>query len=155
MTENFVAYEWDDTIENDGDQRVVLPAGDYDFKIVGFTRGRFEGSAKMGSCNMATVEVEVSGTECTAAIKHNLFLNSKCEWALCNFFLGIGDRKHGEPLKPNWSATHLIGKTGRLKLGVNTWKNSKTGEDSQGNEIKTFYEHLEAQSKAKYVPGVF
>ena len=34
---------WDDEISNDGEEFTVLPAGDYDFEVVAFERGRHDG----------------------------------------------------------------------------------------------------------------
>lgn len=48
---------WDDTIENDGQEFVVLPEGDYTFTVTNFERGRFPGSAKIPPCNKATLTI--------------------------------------------------------------------------------------------------
>ena len=39
-------FEWNDTIEHDSDEFIILPAGDYDFEITNFERARHgEGKA--------------------------------------------------------------------------------------------------------------
>ncbi|MDD7634061.1 MAG: DUF669 domain-containing protein [Firmicutes bacterium] len=142
MTDNKIERElgWDDQIENDSSgEYLILPDGDYNFTVKGFTRGRHDGSDKLPPCNKAIIDIEITAPQGTITIKHNLFLHTKCEGLLCEFFTAIGDRKRGEPLRPNWSPSHLIGKTGRLKLGSRAYKN-KYGEDRKSNEIKRFYE---------------
>ena len=47
--------DWDDAIENDGQEFVTLEEGDYNFTVTGFERGRFPGSAKLPACNKATL----------------------------------------------------------------------------------------------------
>ena len=42
---------WDDEIEKDGGSFILLPAGDYNFTVAKFERGRFQGSDK---CLLAT-----------------------------------------------------------------------------------------------------
>ena len=69
--------EWDDTIENDSDF-TILPAGDYNFEVVEFERGRHGGSDKLPPCNKAIVTLKIKsdkGEE--SSIRNNLFLHSK------------------------------------------------------------------------------
>jgi hypothetical protein len=49
--------DWSDTIENDGQEFVLLPEGDYNFVVTGFERGRFPGGAKVPACNKASISV--------------------------------------------------------------------------------------------------
>lgn len=130
-------FGWDDVIQNDGEAFELLPAGDYDFMVKSFERGRHNGSEKLPPCNKAILKIEVSNGEKRGTITHNLMLHSKCEGMICAFFTAIGQRKRGEQLRMNWNA--VTGARGRYKVGVRSWK-SKTGEDMQSNEIKKFYE---------------
>lgn len=129
-------FNWDDEIVKDSDF-ILLPEGDYNFRVTGFERGRHNGSEKLPPCNKAIITLEVESSEGKVYLQHNLFLHSKCEGLLSNFFTGIGQKRHGEPLKMNWST--VIGSTGRCKLGVRPWVN-KNGEQMQSNEVKRFYE---------------
>jgi hypothetical protein len=128
---------WDDQIENDGSDFVLLPEGDYNFEVVSFERGRHNGSDKLPPCNKATVNIKVKGAEGETVIKHNLFLHSKTEGMLCAFFTAIGQRKHGEKVTMNWNA--VPGSVGRCKVGI------KKYEGKEYNEIKKFYEPAEGQ----------
>lgn len=136
---------WDDTIQNDGPEYVVLPEGDYNFEIIDFERGRHNGSDKLPPCNKATVHIKIEAPQGTAIIKHNLFLHSTTEGLLCAFFTGIGQRKKGEQLKMNWNA--VVGARGRAKVGIRKY------EGKEYNEIKKFYEPEE--KPAGFVAGQF
>ncbi|MHC1723194.1 MAG: hypothetical protein AB9836_08330 [Aminipila sp.] len=129
---------WDDEIEKDGGDFVLLPDGDYNFEIIDFERGRHPGSEKLPSCNKATLHIRIVAPEGTITLQHNLFLHSKTEGMLSAFFASIGQKKKGEKAKMNWSA--VTGSTGRLKLGSKTY--TKDGEvKGPFNEIKKFYEY--------------
>ena len=128
---------WDDVIENDSPEFVILPEGDYDFEVTKFERGRHNGSEKLPPCNKAIITLRVEGKEGVTVITHNLFLHSKCEGMLCAFFTAIGQRKHSEKLKMNWNG--VVGSKGRLKLGIRTWKGND-GRDYTNNDVKKFYE---------------
>lgn len=142
-------FGWNDIIENDGPDYVLLPEGDYDFKVISFERGRHSGSEKLPACNKAILTIEVSSSEGTSTLKHNLFLHSKCEGLLCAFFSAIGQRKHGESLKMNWSS--VTGATGKCKVKIHSWT-KKDGSTAQSNEISKFYEKEETP---KFTPGAF
>lgn len=145
---------WDDEIQNDGPEFVVLPEGDYNFEVVKFERGRHNGSEKLPPCNKAIVTIKIEGREGVALITHNLFLHSKCEGMLCSFFTGIGQRKHGEKLKMNWN--NIIGSKGKCKVGIRKWT-SNEGNEYTNNEIKKFYEPKEnaAPQQASWKAGQF
>lgn len=132
---------WDDEIEKDGDF-VLIPEGDYTFTVSGFERGRHDGSDKLPPCPKAIVKLRVELPDGnTQELTHNLFLHSKCEGLLSAFFVGIGQKKHGEKLRMNWN--NIIGARGRCKIAIRTWK-GKNNEDMQSNEIKKFYDPANA-----------
>jgi len=143
---------WNDQIENDGPDYVVLPEGDYDFEVISFERGRHNGSDKLPPCNKATLHIKVKGEEGETVIKHNLFLHTKTEGMLCAFFTAIGQRKKGERITMNWNA--VPGAIGRCKVGVKEWTNDK-GEKIVMNEIKKFYEPEEGAPTKKFEAGRF
>lgn len=130
-------FGWEDSIENDSPDFIILAEGDYDFEVTGFERARHNGSDKLPPCNKAIVTITIESDQGTVNIKHNLFLHSKCEGLLCAFFTGIGHRKHGERLRMDWN--RVIGSKGRCKVVPREWK-SKKNETMYSNEIKKFYE---------------
>lgn len=142
-------FNWDDFIENDGGEYILLPEGDYDFKVLSFERERHQGSAKLPPCNKAVLNIEVTSPQGKTTIRHNLFLHSKCEGLLCAFFSSIGQRKRGEKLQMNWNS--ITGATGKCKVKIHTWTKDD-GSQGQSNEISKFYEKEE---KPTFTPGAF
>lgn len=139
-------FNWDDVIQNDGEEFVLLPEGDCDFEVRSFERGRHNGSEKLPPCNKAILKIRVTNEEGqSTTITHNLMLHSKCEGMICAFFTSIGQRKRGEQLRMNWNT--VVGSRGRCKVGVRTWKD-RNGEDKKSNEIKRFYEPEEAKAQS-------
>lgn len=137
-------FNWDDVISKDNDEFELLPAGDYDFEVKSFERGRHNGSEKLPPCNKAILKIKVSNGEKSSTITHNLMLHSKCEGLICAFFTAIGQRKHGEQLRMDWNK--VVGSRGRCKVGVRTYKSTKTGQDMQSNEIQRFYDPADTKS---------
>lgn len=127
---------WDDEIEKDGSDFILLPEGDYDFTVENFERGRHNGSEKLPPCNKAILKLRIDTPEGTALLNHNLFLHTRTEGMISAFFTSIGQKKKGEKVKMNWNA--VIGAKGRCKVGIRKWKGND-GEEHQGNEIKRFY----------------
>ncbi len=129
---------WDAEIENEGQEFVVAEDGDYGFTVIGFERGRFEGSKKMPPCNQAklSIKLDMPGGE-NCVIKHNLFLHTKTEWKLCEFFTAIGQRKHGQKTAMNWNAVN--GAHGRCRVSKRSFV-SKEGKTIWTNDIDKFYE---------------
>jgi len=128
---------WDDEIEKDS-EFILLPAGEYDFTVKKFERGRHQGSEKLPPCNKAIISIVIADPASNQEItlEHNLFLHTKTEGMVSAFFVGIGQKKKGEKLKMDWNA--VIGATGRCKLSVRTWKHKDSGDDMQSNEIRSF-----------------
>ena len=138
-------FGWDDEIENDGGEFVLLEPGEYEFWIEDFERKRFGGSSKLPPCNQAVLTVKImspQGVECT--IKHNLFLHSKVEGLLCSFFTSIGQRKHGEKLKMDWSKVRQA--SGFCKVGLREYTDNN-GVVRQANQIEKFLEPTEAPKR--------
>lgn len=133
------ALGWDDEISNDGTGAFEgVPPGTYPFEIVDLRRGQHQAKAggKLPNCPKAELKVRIrlpNGDQ--TDIGHNLFLHSRCEGMLCQFFLAIGHRKHGEPLRPDWS--RVVGSQGWCKVTIRDWTNSN-GDKRQSNDIKSF-----------------
>ncbi len=142
MNENMssAGYElgWDSEIENEGTPFVVAEPGDYNFTVIGMERARFAGSDKMPPCNQAklTLQLEMhDGSACN--VKHNLFLHSKTEWKLCEFFTAIGQRQKGQRIAPNWN--NLIGAKGRCQISKRAYRGND-GSEKWTNDVVKFYE---------------
>lgn len=136
------AFEWEDEIKKDGSDFKVLPEGDYFFTVTKFERGRFAGSQKMPACNQAKLELTVHSQEHGDQIVfHNILLHTKTEGLISNFFVGIGQKKKGEPIRMNWNA--VIGAKGKLQLEINKFTGND-GNERTNNQVKKFYPYDEA-----------
>ena len=114
------ALDWDDEIENEN-EFTLLPEGEYDFEVIKFERGNFEGSDKTPPCKKAILTIKIYGKNNTSTvIKENLLLHTKFEWKLSSFFLSIGEKKHGEKVRMNWA--HVTGAKGRCKVIIDNYK---------------------------------
>lgn len=129
---------WDDEIEEDGRSFVLLTPGDYMFKVVDRKIEDFPGSEKIPKgVPKAVLFMEISGPDGTAVVKYDLIMWKTLEWKLSEFFRSIGQKKHGEKLKPNWKT--VVGSTGKC-----TVKNREyTGTDGKvhlANEIAQLHD---------------
>ena len=153
MIENKKELQWDDVIEKDANEFLLLQEGDYDFTVESFERARHNGSEKLPPCNKAVLKLRIDSEQGTAYINHNLFLHTITEGMLSAFFSSIGQKKKGEQLRMDWG--RVPGSTGRAKVGIHTYKN-KDGEESRSNDIKRFYPKEETgQAAPTYKAGEF
>lgn len=127
---------WEDVIEKEGSEFILLPEGDYNFVVESFDRARHAGSDKLPPCNKAILKLRIDAPDGTAVITHNLFLHTKTEGLLSAFFTCIGLKKKGEPLRMDWN--RVTGSCGRAKVGIHTYKNQQ-GDEKKSNDIKKFY----------------
>ncbi len=141
---------WDDSIENEGQDFEPLPEGEYEFTVVSMERGRFPGSEKMSACHSASLDLLLKGADGKERhVFDTLYLNSKAEWRLSQFFLGIGQKKKGETLKPNWNT--VPGSTGRVKVYIDEYTDKKSGKPRRNNKVS---EYLPYEPK-KFEAGKF
>ena len=148
---------WDDEISNETGDYEPLPEGDYQFTVSKIERARSQGKGKLPPCNMAKVTLTVHGAEYDRDITVNLVLHSSLEWKLSQFFLSIGLKKHGEPLRMNWAGA--IGKTGQCHVTIREYKRNDGGTGT-ANDIANFYAYDEVvnviqpvrQSATQYAP---
>lgn len=133
--ENGYELGWDSEITNEGKDFVIAEPGDYEFTVTGFERGRHNGSAKMPACNYAELSIKLRLPEGECIVKDKLFMHSKMEWKLSEFFLCIGQKKKGQSLVPNWNA--IMGATGRCKVTKRSY--DKEGRTYWTNDIAKYY----------------
>ena len=133
-----MVMDWDDQIENDGQEFVLLPEGDYNFTVTNFERGRFPGGPKIPACNKATITVQIEAEEGLAVIKFDLLLYRSVEWKISSFFRCIGQKKHGEKLTMNWNT--VIGSKGRAHIKQRNYTNSY-GEEKTINDVDRFIDY--------------
>lgn len=134
---------WDDEISNESSY-ILLEEGDYDFTVTAFERGRFPGSSKLPACGKATLTLAVETREGTASVKYDLIMYSTLEWKLSEFFRAIGQKKHGEPLRPRWN--EVVGSRGRAHFKPRTYT-KKDGSEGKANDVDRFYDYEPAASQ--------
>lgn len=138
-TDNMI-MDWDDVIENDGQEFVILPEGDYTFTVTNFERGRFPGSAKIPACNKATISISIDNDKGIATARFDLILYRTLEWKIASFFRSIGQKKHGEKVTMNWNG--IVGARGKAHIKPRTY--IKDGEERQANDVDRFYDYEES-----------
>ena len=125
---------WDDEITSDGNEFTIIPEGTYPFTVLGYERKRYPGGAKMCACNYAAVRVRIDGPDgALGTITTNLYLNEQCFGILSSFFRSIGQKKHGEPLKPQWGK--ITGAQGRCKVKIRKFTKND-GSDGESNDVQ-------------------
>lgn len=130
--------DWNDAIENDGQEFIILPEGDYNFTVIGFERGRFPGSAKMSACNKASLTLQVQTDDGTAIVHTDLILNRLLEWKISAFFRCIGQQKHGDRLVMDWN--RVTGSRGRAHFKPRTYT-VRDGNERQANDMDRFIDY--------------
>ncbi len=129
--------DWNDAIENDGQEYVILEEGDYNFVVTDFERGRFPGGQKIPACNKASLTLHVKTDEGLAVIHTDLLLYRSMEWKLSAFFRCIGQKKHGERLVMDWN--RVIGSSGRARFKPRVYTDSN-GNERRANDLDRFYD---------------
>lgn len=147
------ALDFDSEISKENDFELI-PDGDYTFTVKAYERGQYEpkDGAKMCACPMVSVTLGIriadpDGSTAEKEFKYNLFLNTKAEGRISEFFEGVGLKKKGDKFKMAWNS--VIGKTGKLKMGR---RKGNTG-DNEFNDVKKFY-YKDPGAKT-YTPGAF
>lgn len=126
---------WNDAVTYEEMEFITLAPGDYNFKVKGFERSRFEGSAKMPACPVAEVTIVVTdpATGSEVEVINRLMLHTKTQWRIAQFFTSIGlGSQPGQPFVPQWNA--IAGRTGVAKI------KNRTYNDNVYNEVDKFLE---------------
>ena len=132
-----MAYEdealgWDSEIIYEGEPDFEpVPPGTYTFEVVKLERQMHNGSAKMGPCPVARVEVKLLDAQREAHIFERFFLNKKTMWKVVQFFtcIGLFSGKKGDAFKPDWNA--IFGLRGRAEVGTREYKGKTYNEVSK------------------------
>ncbi len=138
--EKDMLMNWDDAIETDGQEYILLPEGEYNFKVTNFERGRFVGSARIPQCNKASIVIQIEAKEGTTTVKFDLILYRTLEWRISAFFRSIGQKKHGEKLTMDWGK--VVGSKGRAYIKQRSYTN-QNGEEKFINDVDRFIDYNE------------
>ena len=134
---------WDDEISNES-QFTLLPEGIYDFTVSKFEKGWYDGSEKIEPCPKAILELTVDSAQGRTTVKEELKLSTVVEWKLCEFFRSIGQKKHGQQFKMDWSK--VLGAKGKVKLKVHEYTGND-GERKKTNRVDCFVDSPGASTK--------
>ena len=132
------ALGWDSEGQVQSSSFEVVPEGEYTYEVVGFKRERFDGSAKMGPCPVAALQLRCTDIETglVATGFCRLFLNSKVLFRISNFFKSCGLI---DPNAPDGSGfpmslfDQVVGCTGRVKVKVT--KSTNNGREYENNDF--------------------
>ena len=138
MAQDNRIMDWNDTIQDDGREFVILPEGDYFFTVTDFERARFPGSAKIPACNKATLSLDIDNDQGIATARVDLILYRTLEWRIASFFRSIGMKKHGEQVVMDW--TKVVGARGKAHIKLRSYT-GKNGEERQANNVESFIDY--------------
>ena len=140
---------WEDEIQSDAQEFVLLPEGDYNATIEKVDRGRSKGEGKLPPCNMAIVYFTVYGDHGEeVSLRENYILHKRMEWKLSELYRSVGLKKEGEKIRMNWPA--LPGKTARAHI---TQEPGLKDPSKMFNRIEKLYPKDAA--KPAFTPGKF
>ena len=127
---------WNDEIKNDGGDFKLLEPGTYPFVIKRVEKSFVSSSSRYSGAPMAVVTLRVgTGANATDVIDR-IILDTDLEWKHCQFFNGIGVRKHGETFAMNWDEGFLVGKAGFVEIGHREY--TKDGETRKANQVEKY-----------------
>ena len=155
MNNDSMLLDWNDTIEDDGQELIVLEPDDYNFTVMSFERKRFPGGAKIPPCNKAELVLQVKTDKGIALTHLDLLLYKTMEWKLTAFFRCIGKKKQGEKLVMDWS--RVVGSMGRAHFRPRSYTD-RSGNERQANELDRFYDYEDAffcTGEGSAAPGTF
>ena len=138
-----MCMDWNDTIESDGEEFIVLPEGDYAFTVTNFERGRFPGSAKLPPCNKSTLTLAVDAPGGGVSVKTDLILYRTLEWKIASFFRSVGLKKHGERLVMDWN--RVVGAKGFAHIKPRAY--TYNGREYTANDVEQFIDPETAEKK--------
>ena len=126
--------DWDSEVE--ATEFTLLPAGSYPFTVLSYERARHNASANLPACAQAILHIEVDGGQLgKRKIDHNLYLHSKTQGFLNEFFRSIGCTGEGNKVKMDWSK--VPGARGVCEVFVDKYT-KRNGQPGESNKIKKF-----------------
>lgn len=128
------ALDWNDAVEEK--EFEPLKKGTYSFQVVGFQRKRHEGSDNLPPCPMAELDIQIDGKSYgKRVLKHRLFLHSRTESFLAQFFKSIGMQENDGKVVMDWGK--VPGAKGTCEIIEREFVN-KSGNIIKTNQISKF-----------------
>lgn len=148
------ALDWDAEVseemagntERKSDPLVVLPPGNYQFKVHKVERGTFNGSAKLPACNMVKVGIIVDGGELGHSyVTTRFYMHTRCLWQIFQFLTALGLRKSGDGTsRIPWEKV-VPDLEGKCHVKIHTYN------DKESNEVDRWIESVsEAAQDEEY-----
>lgn len=131
--------DWNDVIEDDGQEFVLLPEGDYNFVVTNFERGRFPGSTKIPATNKATISIQNFSEMGVPLMKFDLIFSKALTWKLSAFFRSIFQKK---VVKITMDWNKVLGTKGRAHIKQKVYTN-QSGEEKNINDLDYFIDYDE------------
>lgn len=99
--------DWDSPIDEEGTTGSMLPKGEYRFAVKSMTKGVSKGEKTAGAPQAKLVlqiyAKEDTGFEKPIGIAFDRLTLHDSTWGMvCQFFVAIGERKHGETIEARW-----------------------------------------------------
>lgn len=116
---------------NSGNERVLLPEGNYNFKVT-----YYEKSRNRANNPMAIIHLDVEGK---AEILDYISIQENAIWKMDQFFAGIGINEEDEELINSFDKA--VGKTGKLHLKQEK-RNGKNGGTYYVNSVAYYLDPL-------------
>lgn len=141
---------WDEEFSGDIPEWVLLPEGDYPFRVESMERVRFNGADWLPACWTAVLTIRLFGEQETT-LKHTLYLHTKRLYAMKHFFVAIGQaREDDSVIRPRWQ--EVPGSEGMCHVTQRTYT-KKDGTEGRANRIQRFLPPAPAQSAPKSAPA--
>lgn len=135
--ENMQVFDWDSEISVDGQDFTPLPEGDYVYEVTDLKKEFFTGSAKVPACPRAALTLKVYSEDMSRSVTvyENLLLCAKMEWQISAFLRSIGQKKHGQNVRPQWD--HMVGATGVAHFVQETYA-GRDGQERVRNSLAKY-----------------
>ena len=128
---------WDDVLENDGQEFIILPEGDYTYTVTRFERGQFPGGPKLPPCPKASLTLTIDKDLGTATARVDLMMYRTVEWKIAAFFRSIGLKKQGVNVAMDWN--RVEGARGKAHFRPREYR--KDGETRTVNDMVRFIDY--------------
>ena len=93
----------------------------------------------MKACNKAVLTLRVDSDKGTAFVHTQIVLNRMFEYKISSFFRSINRKRQGERVSMDWN--NLVGERGRARFKIRNFKDKKTGEDRQANDVDRYIDY--------------
>lgn len=139
MQSNGIPLGWDAEVEEK--QFILLPEGEYPFRVIGVDKEAHNGTDKMPACNVANIHIVINYNGEEVQIDKKLFLIST-NGQLFDFFRAIGAQTLSDGrIKMNWN--NVLNAEGRAIISHRKYN----GNDY--NQIKRFVEPASQETSSQ------